>query len=164
MTTYIILAIFLVVVIIMIAIAVTGSKRDKKKRNLSNLERTQSLEKSDSDLDNFLIQLGLLMQWISLNSNKVKIGKSKYTLSEINDKAISIFKNITQEEILKNIYKVEHNKNFLKPIIIKLNKTQPVDWEKKQFFEFNVITAKLEVFEQEKKESIIDLKKKLNFN
>ena len=154
MSTWIIFAIFGAVVIIMIAIAVTGTKKDKKKRRLTSLERTEKFSNSQEELDTLIIKLGILLEWTSGNANllKSKNSPSKYTISDINSKSEEKFNSLLNDDTIQKIYKVDQNKNFIKPILNKLKKTKPSNWETKDYFEFNIIIAKYDSLKKQEPE------------
>jgi len=150
----------------MIAIAVTGTKKDKKKRRLSSLERTENFSNSQEELDTLIIKLGILLEWTSSNSNllKTKSSSFKYTISDINSKAESVFNILLKDENIQQIYKIDQNKNFIKPILNKLKKTKPSNWESKDYFEYNIIIAKYESLKKQQPELIKEISNSFKIN
>lgn len=147
--TIILFAAFGGIVLIMIAIAVTGTKKDKTKRAVEVHNRNEKSEKANNQLDDLWNELNEIVKWTIENSKKSKKSLSNsLSLSDVNKQSREKISVLIDSEKVKDIYEVDNYKSFVKPILVKLNKTRPSSWEKEAFFECNYIISKNEIIDK----------------
>ncbi|NQX83903.1 MAG: hypothetical protein HRS57_01780 [Mycoplasmataceae bacterium] len=144
--TIILFAAFGGIVLIMIAIAITGTKKDKTKRAVEVHNRNEKSEKANSQLDELWNELNDIIKWTIENSNKSKKSlPNALSLSDVNKQSKKKISVLIDSDKVRDIYEVDNYKSFVKPILVKLNKTRPSSWEKEAFFECNYIISKNEI-------------------
>ncbi len=139
---YIFLIIFFGIILFLIVIAVVGSRKDKKEKQVEMFQRKEDDELSKESYEYVYIKLYETILKLNDELKNFKPSVGIKSMSQINQEAQDVIDEILNSDELKKLYLVEERKEEIKPLIDELKSVQPKRWEQDAFFAWNVIMAK----------------------
>ena len=154
------LIIFLGIILVLIIIAVIGSGKDKRQRQVDFVEKRENEEFSSTSHKKIYVDLYLDIMKLEEDLKNFKPSIGVKTISQINKDYHDNIKEILKSDELKEVYLIESRKEELQPILAELLSKKPVKWKSEAFFSYNLIMAKGVFFHEEleknKEEKIIN--------
>ncbi len=138
---------FFGIIAVLLIIAFYGSRKDKAKRRIDQLQIKEGQEASEKKYIDVYLKLNEIVNRLEeyLKDFKPSIGMK--SMKQINDEISFEIEEIINSEDLKEVYFVEERKQELKPVLDELKKSKPSKWELEAFFAINLIKAKAKSLE-----------------
>ena len=142
MASLIFLIIFLFIVVALIAIAVYGSFKDKKAKQIE-LDKLKKLESvaSKGHVTAYLL-LESLLNYVEDSMIKFNEDPQSVSISKVNEVAGNAINYIISSKEIKKVYELEDRRAEFKPILEELKSVKPTQWNKEAYFSIALVQAK----------------------
>ncbi len=142
LATILFLTMFFGIIAILLIIAFYGSRKDKTKRRIEQIQRKEEEDISKVKYTEVYLELNNILDKLEDYLKDFQPSVGIKSMKQINDEISQEIESIVNSDDLREVYLVEERKMELKPILDELRKSKPSKWEIESFFAINVIKAK----------------------